>query len=114
MKSAVRLIEAEAIPDLLPIGNTPTVERYLRQLGLAYLEAADDPKVRPLLFALLLLAPRTLCDWVGEGKQLPQEPQFNDRVQAARAVMARPQPQPSALCIGPPLQPQPCTIRDVP
>jgi hypothetical protein len=43
-----------------------SVEQYLRALGSACLEAATTPKVRPLLFALLLVAPRTLLQIAAE------------------------------------------------
>jgi hypothetical protein len=39
-----------------------SIEGYLRALGLACLEGADEPRVRPLLFRLLLLVPKTLCE----------------------------------------------------
>ena len=38
------------------------VEHYLHALAKACEEAADTPRVRPLLFLLLLAAPRTLCE----------------------------------------------------
>ena len=43
-----------------------SVEQYLRALGSACPEAATTPKVRPLLFALLLVAPRTLLQIAAE------------------------------------------------
>jgi hypothetical protein len=39
-----------------------SVEGYLRALGLACLEAAREPRVRPLLFPLLLIAPKTILE----------------------------------------------------
>jgi hypothetical protein len=39
-----------------------SVEGYLHALGTACLEAAREPRVRGLLFRVLLLAPRTLCE----------------------------------------------------
>jgi hypothetical protein len=41
-----------------------SVEHYLCGLSAACREAADTPRVRPLLFLLLLRAPRTLCELV--------------------------------------------------
>jgi hypothetical protein len=41
---------------------TACIENYLRALGLACLEAADKPRMRPLLFAVLLLAPKTIAE----------------------------------------------------
>jgi hypothetical protein len=35
---------------------------YLRELRTACHEAADDPRLRPLLFRLLLIAPRSICE----------------------------------------------------
>ena len=39
-----------------------SVEHYLRALAAACAEAAREPRVRALLFMLLLRAPRTLCE----------------------------------------------------
>ena len=39
-----------------------SIEHYLHALARACEEAAAEPKVRPLLFALLLLAPRTILE----------------------------------------------------
>ena len=47
-----------------------SVEGYLRALGLACQEAADEPRVRPLLFALLLLAPKTILELRRAARQL--------------------------------------------
>ena len=41
-----------------------SIEAYLHALAKACEEAADTPRVRPLLFLLLLRAPRTLCELV--------------------------------------------------
>ena len=39
-----------------------SIENYLRALGLACIEAAGEPRVRPLLLALLLIAPKTIAE----------------------------------------------------
>jgi hypothetical protein len=49
--------------------KTPSVENYLRALSAACREAADEPRVRPLLFALLLIAPRTLWQLAAEQRR---------------------------------------------
>jgi hypothetical protein len=41
------------------ISRNAAVQVYLRDLGLAAIEASGHPKLIPLLVALLLLAPRT-------------------------------------------------------
>ena len=46
-----------------------SVEAYLRALSAACREAADEPQVRPLLFALLLIAPRTLWQLAAEQRR---------------------------------------------
>lgn len=57
----VRVIEIEAEVSTT-VEQTPTVAAYLHGLAHACLEAASNPRVRPLLFALLPRAPRTLCE----------------------------------------------------
>lgn len=47
--------------------KTSSVENYLRALSAACREAADEPRARPLLFALLALAPRTIAELRWEG-----------------------------------------------
>lgn len=48
----------------------PTVATYLRQLGQACIEAANDPRVRPLLFRVLLIAAQTIAQLARERKRV--------------------------------------------
>jgi hypothetical protein len=53
----IDVIEAEAPEVLVTVTKTPTVAGYLRSLAQACLEGATNPRVRPLLCGVLLIAP---------------------------------------------------------
>ena len=46
-----------------------SVEHYLRALSAACREAADDAKLRPVLFLLLTVAPKTICELLRAERQ---------------------------------------------
>jgi hypothetical protein len=51
----------------VPETKVMSIEGYLHALGNACLEAAATPRVRPLLFMLLLRAPKTIAElWRAE------------------------------------------------
>lgn len=51
-----------------------TLSTYLRELGSACREAADDARLRPLLFRLIELAPKTIFELQqAERRETPPE-----------------------------------------
>jgi hypothetical protein len=66
----IGLIEATAPVFCSTVEQTPTVERYLLALARSCIEAAANPRVRGLLFALLLRAPRTIAQLGRERKRV--------------------------------------------
>ena len=61
-------LQTNSLIPMATISRNAAVQVYLRDLGLACIEASGRPELIPLLVALLLLAPRTT-----EVAQIPRQ-----------------------------------------